>query len=648
MKLFIVLLLIGSSLCGIKHNCVHHKVLERIDKTKLIHPEDPKKKTDSTVTDERLLADPERPIRIVYDYTELDKSTDVKFKTYIKETIMPHVRNVIQSFMKVNDSQSITAFSTTGCDADFTVPSHYHSNDTDADIIIFVMSSNEDESWLAWAGACSLRGGSKRPIVGVTNINEKYIEYSKKDVEYFARTMIHEVMHILGFSNGLFTEFNITVAGGITETVSKNYNGTTKDVIKLKTPKVIEVARAHYNCNSLTGMYMENDGSAGSAGSHWEKIHNGHDIMIAQDTGDEVITELTLALFEDTGWYIIDRTKAEKNTWGKGRGCDFIENNTACGTSKEFCSTSTEKSCTTDYHAKASCTTTGYTTGCLINELFDSNVCTSPHSTASSTKKEIIGPASRCFELTQTDGSKFNGCYTAACSGGKIQISVEGGAALECTTNGETLTLTSSLTITCPNITEFCDLITNDCADSCNGNGNCLLDNTCRCFYWWSGVTCGTENKCKLEEASICGDINPGGAVETDPNAQGIVGSTCGAEESIVSFSTFGGERTLEEEEELKKEAIKTGKAFINECIASRDYQKASSPDRSFYEPSKDDKKDDSSIEKATDGQDYDLNLSGHEDEHHGGDDHKDEVIPKGTSVFDLSFIIMGLIAKLV
>jgi len=34
---------------------------------------------------------------------------------------------------------------------------------------------------------------------------------------------------------------------------------------------VLTIAKAHYNCSSLLGIPLEDEGSSGSAGSHWEK-----------------------------------------------------------------------------------------------------------------------------------------------------------------------------------------------------------------------------------------------------------------------------------------------------------------------------------------------------------------------------------------
>jgi hypothetical protein len=49
----------------------------------------------------------------------------------------------------------------------------------------------------------------------------------------------------------------------------------------LFSPTVLQVARDHYNCPSMTGMLVENQGSIGSLGSHWERTILNNEIMNA-------------------------------------------------------------------------------------------------------------------------------------------------------------------------------------------------------------------------------------------------------------------------------------------------------------------------------------------------------------------------------
>ena len=81
--------------------------------------------------------------------------------------------------------------------------------------------------------------------------------------------LFYEISHALGFSNSLLSDF-VNPLTGIKLGASNIYklvNGATFMI----TPKVLSYARKHFNCPSLTGVPLENEGTSGSLGSHWEK-----------------------------------------------------------------------------------------------------------------------------------------------------------------------------------------------------------------------------------------------------------------------------------------------------------------------------------------------------------------------------------------
>ena len=76
---------------------------------------------------------------------------------------------------------------------------------------------------------------------------------------------------------------------------------------RVVTPAVRAVVRRHFECPSLRGASLEDDLGHGSAGSHWDqRMFQGEmmDPVAGQDTavGRHVLTNVTLALLEDTGW----------------------------------------------------------------------------------------------------------------------------------------------------------------------------------------------------------------------------------------------------------------------------------------------------------------------------------------------------------
>ena len=73
---------------------------------------------------------------------------------------------------------------------------------------------------------------------------------------------------------------------------------------------------------------MENEGGSGSEISHFERTVFYNEIM----TGSLIEGEFNFSIFsimflQDTGFYRVLNMKADPMIWGKGQGCDFLENN---------------------------------------------------------------------------------------------------------------------------------------------------------------------------------------------------------------------------------------------------------------------------------------------------------------------------------
>merc|ERR1712091_529074 len=84
------------------------------------------------------------------------------------------------------------------------------------------------------------------------------------------------------------------------------YNRT---VTLVKSPKVVALARAHFGCDKLEGVPLE-DFHAG-VGAHWEARLMGPEIMsYGAGSGEPYVSDLTLAFLEDSGHYRCDASAA--------------------------------------------------------------------------------------------------------------------------------------------------------------------------------------------------------------------------------------------------------------------------------------------------------------------------------------------------
>ena len=187
------------------------------------------------------------------------------------------------------------------------------------DLIIFGRFDDEmDEYVLASAGACYIDAKTSQPIVGIVNINSN-VNYSKiNSKEYFQSIIIHEFTHILGFSSGYFKDVFHNMFSRTDE------NGVLRFFIN--SPKVLEVAKKYYNCPDIDGVELEDYGGSGTAGSHWEaRILLGDYMNGVIYSEEQVISEFTLALLEDTGYYKANYYTGGLMRFGKGKGCDFVK-----------------------------------------------------------------------------------------------------------------------------------------------------------------------------------------------------------------------------------------------------------------------------------------------------------------------------------
>ena len=97
--------------------------------------------------------------------------------------------------------------------------------------------------------------------------------------------------------------------------------------IYLNSPKVVEVAKKYYNCDSIKGVELEDYGGDGTTGSHWEERILLGDIMNGVVYPEEqVISEFTLAVLEDSGYYKPNYYTGGLMQFGKNKGCEFLTN----------------------------------------------------------------------------------------------------------------------------------------------------------------------------------------------------------------------------------------------------------------------------------------------------------------------------------
>lgn len=115
---------------------------------------------------------------------------------------------------------------------------------------------------------------------------------------------------------------------------------------------MISEGQKHFDCSSYTGAHLENEGAKESAGSHFEKLHYGNELMTSKLTGRPVISGFTTSFLRSSGWYLVDSNIEENLVWGKNKGCSFL-NDQCLDFFAEFCQTADQMNCTVDFSGKA-------------------------------------------------------------------------------------------------------------------------------------------------------------------------------------------------------------------------------------------------------------------------------------------------------
>ena len=166
---------------------------------------------------------------------------------------------------------------------------------------------------------------TKRPIVGVIYLNSN-IDLNLENVDiYLKYIFLHELTHILGFHYDLFQYF----PGGLQNTIkTKKEKRTNKEKKFITTPKVVNFAKKYYNCDKIDGVELEDQHDI--PWSHWEaRILLGEYMTSSPYTPEQVVSEFTLALLEDSGWYKANYFTGGLMRFGKNKGCNFLNNDCA-------------------------------------------------------------------------------------------------------------------------------------------------------------------------------------------------------------------------------------------------------------------------------------------------------------------------------
>ena len=457
----------------------------------------------------RMLANNYNPIRIMADYSNLraisgvSEATIEQVKTLIDETCneFSKILNVVYLNTRLDISEDDIKYS---CEID-NIGNGFQNYFLFSDLVIFpTFDPTLSTSTLAAAGMCMYLTENNKPIFGVLLINPN-LSFSKKNTDLYMKNLFfHELTHVLMFSPDIFSNLGMMT--------TRIFDGSFVSFIN--SPKVLTAARQHFNCTSLNGVPLENQGGTGTAGSHWESRYMLGDYMISSDYFDNVISDITLALFEDSGIYKVNYYSGGLFKFGKNKGCSFFDKKCIEDGSTEFkdefCTSQNQYFCSRTKISKGQCILNQYSntipkryryfsdddTGgfepanfCPVSNTPSQNNDYYPTSCNIGTSSinieygEVIGNSSFCFissllpSNSQLSSVNRAICYRIECDQENKEIIVNiGNNKLNCPTEGGTLTNPSGFkgSIECPQYYEMCGQETEEEGEICNDMYECF------------------------------------------------------------------------------------------------------------------------------------------------------------------------------
>ncbi|EHH25377.1 hypothetical protein EGK_21464 [Macaca mulatta] len=217
---------------------------------------------------------------------------------------------------------------------------------SDADFVLYVGALATErcsqENIISYAAYCQQEADMDRPIAGYANLCPNMISTQPQEFIGMLSTVKHEVIHALGFSAGLFAFYHDKDGNPLTSRFADGlppfnyslglYQWSDKVVRKVERLWDVRdnkiVRHTVYLLVTPRVVVKELQKVLGVAENLVFQLNSVGDFqneaMTGSHTQNRVLSRITLALMEDTGWYKANYSMAEKLDWGRGMGCDFV------------------------------------------------------------------------------------------------------------------------------------------------------------------------------------------------------------------------------------------------------------------------------------------------------------------------------------
>ena len=171
---------------------------------------------------------------------------------------------------------------------------------------------------------------SNRPLIGTVIYNYRpELDDNESKLQAMSTLFLHAFTHILGFNLTILKNKNLIY----TDDHYKNrMNYGQRRKLFVNGTKVMEVAKKYFNCTNSSFIGVELDYENGKEVSDGNSVHWSERILLGDYMTPELyypeqaISEITLALLEDLGWYKVNNYTGGLMRFGKNKKCDFLFN----------------------------------------------------------------------------------------------------------------------------------------------------------------------------------------------------------------------------------------------------------------------------------------------------------------------------------